>query len=174
MTLEELYYVSQIVAVVAIFGSLVYVAIQTRQNSQLIRAKAIWDAQTSIAEINDRLADGGPISQLNYKLVTNPDGLTGFETYQLHRHFRAVVMRTEAQFALHRNGILDAEVWHLRRRWFRGLLNYPTVMEIWQAEKANSVVTRAFIEEMETAAAADSAVLMGIQRQQESTERDRQ
>ena len=53
MTLEELYYISQIVAAVAIFASLVYVAIQTRQNSRLMRAKAAWDAQTAIAEIND-------------------------------------------------------------------------------------------------------------------------
>jgi hypothetical protein len=48
MTLEELYYVSQIVAVIAIFGSLVYVAIQTRQNSRMMRAKAAWDAETRL------------------------------------------------------------------------------------------------------------------------------
>ena len=174
MTLEDIYYISQIVAAVAIFGSLVYVAIQTRQNSQFIRARAIWDAQTSIAEINDRLADGGPISQLVYKLTTNPDSLTGFENYQMHRHFRGLIMRTEAQFALHRNGVLDAEVWRLRRRWFRGFMNNPKFMEIWQAEKSNSVVTRAFIEEMDTAEAADSSVIVGVHRSGENKERERQ
>ena len=174
MTLEDIYYISQIVAAVAIFGSLVYVAIQTRQNSQFIRARAIWDAQTSIAEINDRLADGGPISQLVYKLTTNPDSLTGFENYQMHRHFRGLIMRTEAQFALHRNGVLDAEVWRLRRRWFRGFMNNPKFMEIWQAEKSNSVVTRAFIEEMDTAEAAESSVIGGVHRSGENKERERQ
>ncbi len=174
MTLEEVYFISQIVAVVAIFGSLVYVAIQTRQNSRFIRAKAIWDAQTSIAEVNDRLADGSPISQLIYKVIKSPDSLIESENYQLHRHFRGLILRTEAQFALHKNGILDAEVWRLRRKWFRGFMNHPKFMDIWQAEKSNAVITRAFIEEMDTAEAAESSVLVGIQRPFGSGQSERQ
>ena len=50
MTIEEIYYVSQIAAAVAIFGSLVYVTIQTRQNSRMMRAKAAWDAQTATCD----------------------------------------------------------------------------------------------------------------------------
>lgn len=174
MTLEEIYYIGQTIAVVAIFGSLVYVAIQTRENSRLIRARAIWDAQTSIAEINERLADGGLVSQLIYKMMTSPDSLTDFEKYQMHRHFRALILRTEAQFALHKNGVLDAEIWQLRRKWFRGFMNHPTFMEIWRVEKSNAVVTRAFIKEMDTAEAAESATLMGMKREWELTERERQ
>lgn len=174
MTLEDFYFISQIVAVIAIFGSLVYVAIQTRQNGQLIRAKAIWDAQTSIAEVNDRLADGGPISQLIYKMIKSPDSLTEFENYQLHRHFRGLILRTEAQFALHKNGILGAEVWRLRRKWFRGFMNHAKFMEIWQAEKSNSVITPAFVEEMDTAEAVESSVLVGVQRPFGNGERERQ
>lgn len=174
MTLEGIYYVSQIVAVIAIFGSLVYVAIQTRENSRLIRARAIWDAQTSIAEINERLADGGLVSQLVYKMMTSPDSLTDFGKYQMHRHFRALILRTEAQFALHENGVLDAEIWQLRCKWFRGFMNNPGFMEVWKAEKSNAVITRAFMEEMDTAEAADSSTLIGIQGQAKHTESERQ
>lgn len=173
MTLEEIYYIGQTIAVVAIFGSLVYVAIQTRENSRLVRARAIWDAQSSIADINERLADGGLMSQLVYKMTTSPDSLSEFERYQLHRHFRALILRTEAQFALHRNGVLDAEIWRLRRKWFRGFMNHPSFMEVWQAEKSNSVVTRAFIEEMDTADAAESSILLGIRRPQAGKESER-
>jgi hypothetical protein len=38
MTLEELYYISQIVAVIAIFASLIFVGVQVRQNSEQIKA----------------------------------------------------------------------------------------------------------------------------------------
>ena len=174
MPLEEIYYIGQTIAVVAIFGSLVYVAIQTRQNSRLVRARAIWDAQTSIAEINERLADGGVVSQLVFKFTTSPDSLNDFEKYQMHRHFRALILRTEAQFALHKNGVLDAEIWQLRRRWFRGFMNYPAFMEVWRAEKSNAVITRAFMEEMDTAEAADSSTLIGIRGSSEFTQRERQ
>jgi hypothetical protein len=168
MTLEEIYYIGQTIAVVAIFGSLVYVAIQTRQNSRLVRARAIWDAQTSIAEINERLADGGLVSQLVFKFTTSPD------KYQMHRHFRALILRTEAQFALHKNGVLDAEIWQLRRKWFRGFMNNPGFMEVWRAEKSNAVITRAFMQEMDTAEAADSSILIGMHGPREFTQRERQ
>jgi hypothetical protein len=149
MTLEELYFISQIVAVVAIFGSLVYVAIQTRQNGRMMRAKAAWDAETSFAEINDTLSGGGPISELYYKAFTKPESLTDYERYLTHRFMRSVLQRTEAQFALYTNGVLDAEVWRLRSGYIKGSLNHPLLKEIWQAEKTNSMFTRAFIAEME-------------------------
>lgn len=173
MTLEAIYYISQIVAAAGVIASLVFLAIQTRQNSRLVRASAIWDAQTSIAEINERLADGGLVSQLVFKFMTSPDSLTDFEKYQMHRHFRALILRTEAQFALHKNGVLDAEIWQLRRKWFRGFMNNPAFLEIWQAEKSNAVITRAFMEEMDAAEAADSSTLIGLQRPSEFMRRER-
>ena len=161
MTLEEIYYIGQTIAVVAIFGSLVYVAIQTRQNGRLMRAKAAWDAQTSFAEVNDTLADGDPVSQVIFKLITSPDSLTDYEKYMAHRHTRGVLLRAEAQYALYKSGILDAEVWRLQRGFFSGWMNFPMFNEIWQAEKANSVLTQAFIAEMDKAEARDAPAILG-------------
>ncbi len=171
MTLEEIYYISQIVAVIAIFGSLVYVAIQTRQNGRMMRAQAAWDAQTSFAEINDTLANGGPISELIFKTVTNPEGLTDYERHLAHRFLRGVLQRTEAQFALYNNGVLDAEVWRLRRAYIKSLMNNPVFNEVWQAEKTNSVLTRAFIAEMDRAETRESPTFLGA-RATEKTGKD--
>jgi hypothetical protein len=161
MSLEELYYVSQIVAVIAIFGSLVYVAIQTRQNGRMMRAKAAWDAQTSFAEINDMLAAGGEIGRVNFKLFTDPASLTDYERYMTHRLMRSVLQRTEAQYALFTNGVLDAEVWRLRRGYVKSLMKNPVFMEVWQTDKANSMFTRAFIAEMDTAEERNAPAFLG-------------
>lgn len=91
MTLEEIYYISQIVAVIAIFGSLVYVVILTRQNGRMMRAKAAWDAEVSFIEINDTLASGGPMSELSYKAITKPESLTDYERYLMHRFLRGTL-----------------------------------------------------------------------------------
>lgn len=161
MTLEELYYVSQIVAVIAIFGSLVYVAIQTRQNGRMMRAKAAWDAEVSFIEINDMLASGGPMSELAYKTLTKPESLTDYERHLTHRFLRGVLQRTEAQYALYAHGVLDAEVWHLRRAYVKGVLKNPVFNEVWQADKANSMFTRAFIAEMDKAKDRDVPTFLG-------------
>ena len=164
MILEELYFISQIVAVIAIFGSLVYVAIQTRQNGRMMRAKAAWDAETSFAEINDMLSAGGPVSELFYKVFTKPESLNDYEKYLVHRFMRSVLQRTEAQFALYTNGVLDAEVWRLRSAYVRSTLNNPLLKEIWQTEKTNSMFTRAFIAEMDKIDAAEPPAFLGAGR----------
>ncbi len=161
MTLEDIYFIGQTIAVVAIFGSLAYVAIQTRQNGRLMRAKAAWDAQMSFMEINERLASGDAISQLTFKVHGNEASLTPYEKYLVHRFMRGVLQRTEAQFALFQSGILDAEVWSLRINYVKSLMNYPAFAEIWEAEKKNSMFTRAFIAEMDRTSSTSAPVFMG-------------
>lgn len=162
MTLEELAYISQIIGVFAVFASLVYVAIQTHQNGRMMRAKAAWDAEVSFIEINDMLSSGGMMSELAYKTFTNPASLTDYERHLMHRFFRGVLQRTEAQFALYAHGVLDAEVWHLRRAYIKSTLKNPVFTEAWQADKANSMFTRAFIAEMDTAVDRDAPTFLGV------------
>jgi hypothetical protein len=161
VTLEAIYYIGQTIAVVAIVGSLVFVAIQTRQNTRTLRAQAAWDAQASFAEINDMLAAGGPISEVSYKALAAAESLSPYERYLMHRLMRGLLQRAEAQYALYANGVLDAEVWRLRRGYLRSLLGNALVDEIWRAEKANSMFTAAFIAEIENAVARENPIFLG-------------
>ena len=63
MTLEELYYISQIVAVAAIFASLIFVGVQVRQtseqiksNTRSIKAAAAFEGTHSRAATNETIA----------------------------------------------------------------------------------------------------------------------
>jgi hypothetical protein len=161
MTLENIYYIGQTIAVLAIVGSLVFVAIQTRQNGRTLRAQAAWDAQASFAEINDMLAAGGPISEVSYKAFTAAETLSPYERYLMHRLMRGLLQRAEAQYALYANGVLDAEVWRLRRGYIRSLLSNALVNEVWRVEKANSMFTAAFIAEIENAEARQGPMFLG-------------
>lgn len=162
MTLENIYYIGQTIAVAAIVASLVFVAIETRRNGRTMRAKAAWDAQNSFVEINDMLAAGGQIGEASYKTFATPAALSPYERYLMHRFIRGVLQRAEAQYALYANGILDAEVWGLRRRYLRSLFNSPLFVEIWQADKANSMFTGAFIAELERAESQESPIFLGV------------
>lgn len=162
MTLEEIYYIGQTVAVGAIVASLVFVAIEARRNGRTMRAKAAWDAQNSFVEINDMLAAGGPLSEVSYKIFAAPATLSPYERYLMHRFLRGVLQRAEAQHALFANGVLDAEVWRLRRGYLRSLFSNPLFAEVWRAEKANSMFTSAFIAELERAEPREGPVFLGV------------
>ena len=47
------------IVAVAVLVTLVYLAIQTRDNTRVMRSKAVWDAQVSFVEVNELLGDGG-------------------------------------------------------------------------------------------------------------------
>jgi hypothetical protein len=161
VTLESANYIAQTIGALAILVSLAFVAIQTRQNGRTMRAQAVWDAQTSFVEINDLLASGGRISEVSFKAFTDPGNLTPYERYLIHRMFRGVLQRAEAQFALYSNGILNEEVWHLRRGYISSLMNFPIFAEVWNADKSNSMFTRAFVAEMERAGVAATPTFLG-------------
>jgi hypothetical protein len=107
--------VAEMIGAVAVFITLIYLAIQTRDNVKVQRARAVWDAQVSFVEVNDMLADGGTVSELVFRSLSDPENLSAQEKYIMHRFARGWFQRMEAQFALYQAGILDAEVWKLRR-----------------------------------------------------------
>ena len=72
---------AEVVGAIAVVISLVYLAIQTRDNTRVMRARASWDAQQSFVEVNEILGDGGFVSDLMYKSLIEPDQLSDKEKY---------------------------------------------------------------------------------------------
>jgi hypothetical protein len=72
---------AEVIGAGAVVITLVYLAIQTRDNVRIERARAVWDAQISFVEVNDMLADGGKISELVFESLSNPDGLSQKDRY---------------------------------------------------------------------------------------------
>ncbi len=73
------------------------------------------------------------------------------------------MQRVEAQFALYQNGILDAEVWQLRKTYIKGMLVYPIFAEIWSLEVKNAMFTKAFITEINSTQDKKLAGFMGAE-----------
>lgn len=126
-----------------------------------MRAQAVWDAQNSFVAINEMLSNGGVLSELIYRAMNTPDSLTDYEQYLTQRFIRGTLQRVEAQFALYTNGILDDEVWQLRRNYIKSLVENPLMQQIWHVEKNNSMFTQAFIKEIDTAPDTKSLVFFG-------------
>jgi len=67
------------VGATVVIVTLIYLAIQTRNTGKVMRAIAIWDAQISFVAINEKLAEGGIISDIMYRALSDPDSLTPYE-----------------------------------------------------------------------------------------------
>ena len=49
--------VAEMLGATAVFMTLIYLALQTRDNVKVLRARAMWDAQLSFVEVNDLRGD---------------------------------------------------------------------------------------------------------------------
>jgi hypothetical protein len=154
--------VAEIVGAAAVIVTLIYLAIQTRDNVKVLRARAVWDAQASFVEVNEILGDGGTVSKLIYKCLSDQDNLSAYERYLVQRFTRGWFQRLEAQFALYQAGILDDEVWQLRRGYANAILEIAVIKDSWELDKHNSMFTLAFIDSIESTLPPEFSGFMGI------------
>lgn len=155
--------IAEVVGAIAVVVSLVYLAVQTRDNTRVMRSRATWDAQQSFVEVNETLGDGGFISDLIYKTLIEPYQLSDKEKYLAQRFYRSWFQRMEAQFALYQSGILDEEVWKLRRGYAKAIFNNPIAKECWEAEKTNSMFTEGFISSIDSAVEQNKPSFLGVE-----------
>lgn len=154
---------AEAVGAIAVLATLVYLAIQSRDNAKVLRARAVWDAQSSFVEVNEKLGDGGLVSELVYRALQADQEFSEYEKYLLHRFLRGWMQRMEAQHALYQAGILDEEVWLLRKGYAKAVLNIPLLAESWELDKENSMFTKAFVAAIETSSKVELAGFSGVE-----------
>ncbi len=117
MTLEEIYYISQIVAVVAILASLIFVGIQVRQNSEQIKANTRSIKATSHHAVTDSfnaintLIVGDPKVARLWRLgMAGAEGLDDDERASVAFMMLAYMRIFETLYYQYTNGTLDKKL----------------------------------------------------------------
>lgn len=148
MTLETLYYLSQIVAVIAIFASLIFVGLQVRQNTKALKATSHHAITDSFNAINNMIANDPAVAR-RWQL-----GLAGAE--ELNEYERASVAFTmlgymrifETLYYQYNNGTLDKKLFDAELKTLKWTFtDNPGVLAWW----ANNPISlsddfRAFID----------------------------
>jgi hypothetical protein len=163
MTLEEIYYISQIVAVIAIFASLIFVGVQVRQNSEQIKANtrsikaaAAFEGTHSWAATNELIAVDWADNLLIMGLSTYDPGKTWNDFSDVDRSRIAILNRglfqkLEGLYFLYKYGSLDKAIWETRLSWAAGCIKLPFYREWWEFEKTQNIWSGEFVAAIETA-----------------------
>ncbi|KAA3616205.1 MAG: hypothetical protein DWQ05_10685 [Calditrichaeota bacterium] len=125
MKVEKLSAFAEIISSVAIVLTLIYLAIQTQQNTAAIQATT---RQAMLAEDRESL----------YKLIEFPDlalrcNLTSTQETQVRAYMVAFLKMRESQWIQFQNGALDEAIWTSYRQPLAGLvLNSELGRAVWQ------------------------------------------
>jgi hypothetical protein len=163
MTLEEIYYISQIVAVIAIFASLIFVGVQVRQNSEQIKANtrsikaaAAFDGTHSWAMTNEMLVADVPDEFLLMGISTYDPGkgwndFSEADRARITLAQRALFQKLEGLYFLYKYGNLDKAIWEARSSWAAGVIKLPFYRSWWEFEKTQNIWTGEFVAVIEKA-----------------------
>jgi hypothetical protein len=129
MTLEEFAYLAEIVGVILVIASLVYVAKQLRQNTDALhvqsRQAVLTAAQTEIFAITE--------NPDIIVLMSKPDALSPEEHVKVASWLFALFRARQFAWLQHRNGVIDDSQWETELSVIRFYFDSQRVQDWWNA-----------------------------------------
>jgi len=132
MTLEEIYYISQIVAVVAILGSLVAIWFQMRQNHAIERANAQRDVLNQTREWWLLGIESEEMFDTICAGLQDFNGLNRFQKARFHAWAANLQQMLTAAFFQHRSRLINPSSHEGFVRAFLAVLNTPGGRTWWE------------------------------------------
>jgi hypothetical protein len=159
MTLEQAYYLSQIVAAAAILASLVFLALEVRRNTRETRRAAVEEATSHRTDFVRLLA----VDSALMKRVGR--GLSGVrldaaEWMQFSLFLYAIFVEFEVNERRRRDGDLEEELWSAWLDAYRWWLQFPGTRKWWATRPAGFTERfRAIVDAELAKAAPDDRIL---------------
>lgn len=111
MSLEQAAYLSQVIAAVGVFGSLIFVGIQVRQNTRSQRVVAVDSLAAAIAAINVPAMESPAIGEALSNALQDWGSANREQRIIAHFFLFSFFKLHESAWYQRRNEVLDAEQW---------------------------------------------------------------
>jgi hypothetical protein len=151
MTIQDLGAIGDLVGGVAVLVTLIYLAIQIKQNTNvhasLIRQNFYDATQQQILHG----VESTEFNELINRSWSTNDSLTGGEMTQVWRHMQGVLMGYQGAFEQYKSGALPAKDWALARLILRSfwLLDGKAKNDAWESMSRGGFFNQDFLDEVE-------------------------
>ena len=103
--------VGEILGAIAVFVSLIYLAIQTRNNTKALRSSAFHQVRESFSEVSLAMVSDPTMGLLVNRAIMNDPSLTDEERIRYEYFLTTFVRRGESAFFQSSEGTLQMETW---------------------------------------------------------------
>ena len=138
--------VSEVIGAAAVVISLIYLAVQIRQNTNAIRGSTL-DAITS--HMQEELRWSSDMPTVIRKALEDPDSLTWEESWQMSEWVTAAFTARQNEYHQYRQGLLDEDVWEAIENIIRLLLGMEWVRNWWN-EYGRKNLAHSFVQKVES------------------------
>lgn len=131
MTLEDIYYIGQTFAVIGIFGSLIFVGIQIRQNTRVTRAHSHNAVSDGLNQINRLFIESGDVTRIWLAGMKDRQALTESDRWRFDSALRAYMHVCETMYIQANLGVGDRSIMTAEENGIRTIFTSPGAREWW-------------------------------------------
>ena len=131
MTLEQIAYLAEIIASVAVIASLIYVAKQLGQNTAMMRVAASSERVQRDFELGESLIDSREIAEFWLKGDSELESLDPADRTRLMFFERRAILHWHNMYELRQEGLLPDADWHELRWAIRNFGRRQAIREAW-------------------------------------------
>lgn len=132
MSWDAISAISDILAALAVVVTLVYLAIQIRQNTSAIRSTTTQAAHDQAAMFYDLIASDSQLGDIFSRGLYDPEALNSAETARSYAALSSATFRSQNWFFQTRSGLMDRELlesWNRVLRQVSGMLGHRRFWE---------------------------------------------
>ena len=134
MTIQDLGSLGEFIAAVATVATLVYLAIQIRQNSQSVQTASEVSVSQKAADWLAQAVNDPSLGRIWDIAATDPDSLNEDEVRRFIWYVAEYFMLYEGQYSLYAKGYVSSRTWEAKAKILIGLLRNPLVSGWWDSE----------------------------------------
>jgi len=141
--------IGEVVGAVGVVASLLYLAVQTRQNTRAVRVASFHQVAGSFSELSLAAFQDPTLASLLTRARSDPEALTLEETARYEFFLLTLFRRAESMFFHSEQGTLQRQSWSGIHRTLEASLSRALTRRWWQetADRFNPTF-RAYIEEL--------------------------
>ena len=143
MTLADIGSIGELIGAIAVILSLVYLAVQIRQNTEAVRIQTYQAIMDSSSRLGESLAEPD-VDRVYRKGRKDPDGCTDDEMAQFMLIAGQVVNLYEGLYLHHKSGAIDDDFFENRWKTFHRIMHQPGFRRMW--ERAGDYYATSFTE----------------------------
>ena len=129
---ELIYYIAEIVSVIAVVISLVYVGKQVRQNTQAVRNNTLQNISENQISVHSLLAAHGDLAEVVFKAAAGNGSSEGVDKFRYTSWMHVAMRVLENAYYQHREGALNERNWHSLCRQYGPILHSGLNAAYWQ------------------------------------------
>ena len=135
MNWEAVSAISELIAAIAVVATLVYLAIQVRQNTSALKSAATQSAHDQLTSLYDLMASDTELGEIFHRALEEPETLSNRETARFYSLMMSVHFKLQNAYLQTRANVYDNEYLESWLKAYRSISGKPGLRRYWEQRR---------------------------------------